>query len=386
MVEIALLFVVIALLIASNIFFFLRLKKQQASLLATKAHHALFEDLFNALPLPLFFQSKNGLSTSNKAFNYAFGTLNKSTFEILNSLPKNGEQYLDLTFDNQIQKSVMIQKINLLDEKKNVLGFVGFIFDMSAINKSKELLLTQKERLDAALESSQEGIWDWDIINDKLFFSNKWKSIMGYKTNENLVSLSAWLNIVHPKDMAMVNEILKLHVDGANPLFNIEHRIRDTEPLRWVNVCGKVIFGKDNKVLRIVGTIRDISQRKKSEDEDRSDKNRLMAFLDAFPGLAFIKDSQGKYIYMNNFYQKYIDFRAWYNKSPQEVFDFKTAEAILNSDRLALYGDILEHEIVLPNEEGEDRVFQLYKFPVTVEGNEKLLCGFGVNKPFSQQE
>lgn len=372
------------LLIASNVFLFLHLKKQQQHIQTIKTDNALFEEFFNALPLPLFFQNKNGDNIANKAFTHAFGHFAKTTFETLSALPRKSEQYLDLKFDNDIEKSVMVRGIHLFDAAKNALGFGGFIFDMSDINKSKELLLAQKQRLDFAIESSQEGIWDWDITNDSLFYSPKWKSIMGYEINEKLTNTSAWLNIVHHKDMAMVNEILKLHVDGGNASFDIEHRIRNTEPLKWVNVCGKVIFGKDNKVLRIVGTIRDISPRKRTEEDEKKYKDKLATFLDSFPGLVFIKDSQGKYIYMNSFYQKYIDFRAWTHKMPQEIFDLETAEKISNSDRLAMYEGMMEHEIAIPNEEGLFKVFQLYKFPVTVEGNEKLLCGFGINKSFSQ--
>lgn len=383
MIEVVLV-VLCLLLIASNVFLFLHLKKQQQHIQTIKADNALFEEFFNTLPLPLFFQNKNGDNIGNKAFTHAFGHFAKTTFETLSALPRKSEQYLDLKFDNDIEKSVMVRGIHLFDAAKNALGFGGFIFDMSDINKSKELLLAQKQRLDFAIESSQEGIWDWDITDDNLFYSPKWKSIMGYEVNEKLTNTSAWLNIVHHKDMAMVNEILKLHVDGGNASFDIEHRIRNTEPLKWVNVCGKVIFGKDNKVLRIVGTIRDISARKRDEEDEKKYKDKLATFLDSFPGLVFIKDSQGKYIYMNSFYQKYIDFRAWTHKTPQEIFDFETAEKISNSDRLAMYEGIMEHEIAIPNEEGLSKFFQLYKFPVTVEGNEKLLCGFGINKSFSQ--
>lgn len=383
MIEVVLV-VLCLLLIASNVFLFLHLKKQQQHIQTIKADNALFEEFFNALPLPLFFQNKNGDNIGNKAFTHAFGHFAKTTFETLSAHPRKSEQYLDLKFDNDIEKSVMVRGIHLFDATKNALGFGGFIFDMSDINKSKELLLAQKQRLDLAIESSQEGIWDWDITNDSLFYSPKWKSIMGYEINEKLTNTSAWLNIVHHKDMAMVNEILKLHVDGGNASFDIEHRIRNTEPLKWVNVCGKVIFGKDNKVLRIVGTIRDISARKRDEEDEKKYKDKLATFLDSFPGLVFIKDSQGKYIYMNSFYQKYIDFRAWTNKTPQEIFDLETAEKISNSDRLAMYEGMMEHEIAIPNEEGLSKFFQLYKFPVTVEGNEKLLCGFGINKSFSQ--
>ena len=365
-------------------FFFIRFKKQQQIFQKLKINPSLFEELFNALPLPLFFQNKNGLTISNKAFNHAFGSLHKTTFETLSTLPKNVEHYVDLSFDNGIQKSVMVHSINLLDEKKNVLGFVGFIFDMSAINKNKELILAQKQRLELALEGSEEGVWDWDLKNDTLFYSTKWKNIMGYEIHEKPTAISAWLNIVHPRDMAMVNETLKTHIDGEESFFYMEHRIRDTEPLKWVNVRGSVIFGKNNKALRMLGTIRDISQRKKREEIDKMYKDRLVAFLDHLPALAFIKNVQGKYIYMNSFFQKYIDFKTWNNKSASELFDTATAEKILESDRLAMYEGIIEHEIILPSLDGSSKLFHVYKFPTTTQEGEKLLCGFGINKPFSQ--
>ena len=118
MVEIVL-YVIIVLLGISNMFFFIHFKKQQLAFQSAKKNTSLFEELFNALPLPLFFQNKNGLTISNKAFNHAFGSFKKATFETLSALPKNSEQYLELSFDNGIQKSVMVQSINLLDDKKN---------------------------------------------------------------------------------------------------------------------------------------------------------------------------------------------------------------------------------------------------------------------------
>lgn len=383
MVEIVL-YVIIVLLGISNMFFFIHFKKQQLAFQSAKKNTSLFEELFNALPLPLFFQNKNGLTISNKAFNHAFGSFKKATFETLSALQKNSEQYLELSFDNGIQKSVMVQSINLLDDKKNVLGFVGFIFDMSMINKNKELILTQKQRLELALEGSEEGVWDWDLENDSLFYSPQWKSIMGYEIHEKPTAIAAWLNIVHPRDMAMVNETLKTHIDGEESSFYMEHRIRNSEPLKWVNVRGKVVFGKNSKALRMLGTIRDISQRKKREEHDRIYKDRLVAFLDYLPALAFIKDTQGKYIYMNSSFQKYIDFKTWYNKNSSELFDTETSEKISESDRFALYEGIIEHEIELPNEDGSSRLFHVYKFPIDTQEGEKLLCGFGINKSFSQ--
>ena len=65
---------------------------------------------------------------------------------------------------------------------------------------------------------------------------------MSYAEDDRPTSLSSWLNLVHSKDMALVNEELKKHLDKENEFFFVEHRLRDTNPLRWITVRGQALF------------------------------------------------------------------------------------------------------------------------------------------------
>lgn len=206
---------------------------------------------------------------------------------------------------------------------------------------------------------------------------------MGYEEEDNPSKLTSWLNLVHPKDMAMVNEKLALHLDGKSDFLYMEHRLRETQPLRWITVRGKAVVDKKGAPLRLTGTIRDITQRKHTEATLAAQQALFLSFFENLPAIAFIKNAKGNYLYLNHFYQKYIGFRTWKGKTAMELFTPDVAEAILESDRLALYEGMVEQTVLLPTEEGKKEAFTTYKFVIEDNEGEKCLCGFGINKSFT---
>lgn len=320
----------------------------------------------------------------NKAFARAFGTHPKEIFAYLDTFPKQGAHNVDLTFDNGIKKGVQLLFSTILDTDNTPMGYTCVIVDLSTLHKNKEHLLTQKERLDLAIENVGDGIWDWDFKNDTFFFSKRWKEIMGYGEHESPSKLSSWLNLVHPKDMALVNERLAAYLDGKSDFFYVDHRIRATEPLQWVNVRGKALFDKHNKAIRMVGTLCDISMRKEAEDADRKRLALFTSFFEDLPSIAFVKNIQGQYIYLNTAFQRFLGFKTWQQKTALELFGAQTSEIIEENDRLTLYEDKTSYELTLPTENGSMQTFTLYQFPIDIESGEKLLCGFCINKSFKE--
>jgi PAS domain S-box-containing protein len=374
------LFACIGVLLASTITLFVLFQNQKKHISPLPV--APLDDIFQSIPLPFLYKKENQLYY-NKAFSKAFGNFVKETAERISTLPKSGEHSLLLTFDNNIPKQTIVHTSTLFGTQNNIVGFTALIVDISALHKSKELLMTQKERLELALEGSDEAFWDWDMKSDDVFYSQKWKHLMGYNDTETPSTLSSWLNLVHSKDMALVNERLKAHLDGHSEYFMVDHRIRQSEPLRWIKVRGRVIRGKNDRNIRMVGIIRDISQQKANAVQENLEHERFVAFVEHIPAPAFIKNAHGKYLYMNQAYQKFIGFKTWKNKSATDLFDTETAEEITATDRLAFYEGIVTHTIGLPTAEGTKSYFHFYKFDIDIE-SEKFLCGFGINKPFKE--
>ncbi len=337
--------------------------------------------VFYTLALPSFYK-KESQTVCNKAFAQAFGAHAKEALAHIETFPKKGSVITELTFDNDVRKSVQLSFSTLFGKENTPIGYSGIIIDISSFQKNKEHLLHQKERLELALEGNDEALWDWDIQTENVFFSPKWKHIMGYAPNETPSTLSSWLNLVHTKDMAVVNERLKAHLDGRSDIFSIEHRIRQSDPLQWVCIKAKAIRDKRHQAIRMVGTLRDITHEKATLQNALLENERYAAFFEQLPVLAFIKNRQGPYLYLNRAFQKFLGFKTWQSKTAHELFDAKTADTIDDIDRLSFFENRFNHTLELSTQEGVVMTFEVYTFLVETPDADKAIGGFCINKSF----
>lgn len=336
--------------------------------------------LLDALPIPVFYKDKNAkIVYKNSAFISNFGINTQETSSYLSKYASKPKEQITLKFDNNIEKPVLLYISTILDENRNKEGSIGTIFDVSNFKKDIDILVEWKKRYSLGVEGCGYGIWDWDIVNSDIYFSAQWKEIMGYDSSQEINSLNSWLNLVDARDMARVNEALNRHLNGKSKIFIIEHRLRLSKNVKWINIRGKALFDHNGNAIRMTGLIIDISRRKRIENELSKSQKLFATFMDNLPAIAFIKDTKHRYIYLNNFYENYIGFKEWKDRTVDEIFDRKTAENIIENDRKAFYEGIKKHEEMIPNEEGLPQYFEAYKFPIDSGNDEKLLCGFGVD-------
>ncbi len=88
-------------------------------------------------------------------------------------------------------------------------------------------LLESKQRISLALESSNDGYWDWDLASGKVVFSSSWKTFQGYRQQDSPHSIGDWKALIHPADLPVVEQKLEDHLKGIEPAFFSEHRIKD---------------------------------------------------------------------------------------------------------------------------------------------------------------
>jgi len=332
------------------------------------------------LPIPVFFKDKNSKITyKNRAFCVSFGINEKSQTEKLSRYALKAKEQMTLNFDNNIKKHTVVLQSNIFDEDKKLKGKIGTILDITNFKKDISTLIEWRERYNLAVGECGYGVWDWDITNDNIYFSSKWKETMGYENNEEINSLNSWLSLVDARDMARVNEALNRHLNGKSDIFVVEHRLKLSKNLKWINIRGKALFDHNNNAIRMTGLVIDITDKKELENKLNKSQKLFATFMDNLPAIAFIKDIQQRYVYINHFYENYIGFKEWKNKTPNQIFDKDTAANILANDRRAFYEGVKKHEEMIPNAEGVAKYFEAYKFPIDNGNDEKLLCGFSVN-------
>jgi len=146
-----------------------------------------------------------------------------------------------------------------------------------------------------ALDGSGLGVWDWNLLTNRVFYSPQWKAMLGYKEEEIGDGLAEWESRVHPEDLPACLHKLQSYLSGETPSYRNEYRILCKEGgYRWLLDRGKVCaWTADRRPARILGTLTDIHERKLNEAALHSAREHLEAMIKALPDLMFRVDREG---------------------------------------------------------------------------------------------
>ena len=133
----------------------------------------------------------------------------------------------------------------------------------------REAALQESEfRWKFAIEGSGDGLWDWNLGDGNVFYSRRWKEMLGYAEDAIGSGIEEWERRIHPDDKAATLAKLRDHLDGKLPVFQCEYRLLCQDGrYKWVLDRGLVI-GRDpaGRPLRVIGSHHDITHRKGLED------------------------------------------------------------------------------------------------------------------------
>lgn len=134
--------------------------------------------------------------------------------------------------------------------------------------RAEEALRASEERYALAARGSNDGLWDWNLKSNEVYFSIRWKSMLGLEDSEVGNGPEEWLNRVHPEDIERVKAQIAAHLEGLTPHFESEHRMLHRDgTYRWVLSRGIAIRDADGKASRMAGSETDISRHKLAEKE-----------------------------------------------------------------------------------------------------------------------
>ena len=145
------------------------------------------------------------------------------------------------------------------------LLIVRLLIQRSRHGRAKAALHTSEERYLLALAGSTDGLWDWDMLSNTVFYSDRFREILGYSSEEFPGTIEAFRSRLHPEDVEAIWAEIERHLQECVP-YKVEYRLRTKSgEYLWFLARGQAIWDTDGNAIRMSGWIQDITERKLAE-------------------------------------------------------------------------------------------------------------------------
>ncbi|QKJ22130.1 PAS domain-containing protein [Poseidonibacter lekithochrous] len=199
----------------------------------------------------------------------------------LENIIKNKQAFLEVEYQEHFKKVIILNSFTLM------LFFVLLSYLYRKISKfMKENLLLEKEILENKInkkyqkelekkeeqyrylmEATQDGVWDWNLISNEVYYSTSLKSMLGYTDDEFESHYEKWYEKIHPDDKALVDKEIEFNISGKSEFYSAIYRLKHKDnSWVWIDDKGKVFFNESGKAVRMVGSHRDITKEKYYHD------------------------------------------------------------------------------------------------------------------------
>lgn len=245
-----------------------------------------------------------------------------SSFNQLVSPLKNHKKKEVVFFSNHKRKDGSLYPVEVhlkLVEEEDYKSFIAIVLDITERKKAEEDLIASSERLRLATTTANIGIWEWDVLSNKLIWDKTMFKVFGIAENEFNGTFETWASTVHPDDIDKANEEVQNALQGLSKL-NMEFRvIWPDKSIRHVQ--GDAIVINDpvsGEPIKMIGTNIDITERKNAEQEILETKEQIevseakfKSYTEKSPVAIYTTDVNGDCNYAN---KTWLDITGMTNK------------------------------------------------------------------------
>jgi diguanylate cyclase (GGDEF)-like protein/PAS domain S-box-containing protein len=179
---------------------------------------------------------------------------------------------------------------------------IGILFSYRMVRNSaafEDALRASEERFTLAVTGSNDGLWDWNVSAGEVYFSPRFKQLLGYSDAELPNDGTSFLSRLHPDDRERALRKLELHLRSGS-LYDDEFRLlTKSGEYRWFHARGQSVRNEAGDPARMAGSISDVTERKLAEVQLFAEKERAQVTLESIADAVITTDTEGCVEYMN---------------------------------------------------------------------------------------
>ncbi len=267
----------------------------------------------------------------------------------------------------------------LTDDKGKVMGMIGVATDITENRKAERALRDNEERYRELFENANDIIYTHDLAGNFTSLNRSGERITGYSWTEAATMNIA--DVVAPEDLDLAHQAIANKASGkAATVYELDLIAKDGRRVR-LEVSTRVIR-RGGKAVGVQGIARDLTERKLSEDALRESRAFFDSFMDNSPAIAFMKDEEGRYVYINKPFENLFGqkLRLLRGGTSFDWLPIDTARKTHEHD-LQVLSTGQPDEIVetVPTQDGEQHHWLVFKFPITDVAGKRFVGGVGVD-------
>nr|CRH07400.1 putative hybrid histidine kinase and sensor protein. Containing 1 SBP_bac_3 domain, 3 PAS domain, 2 response regulator receiver domain, HisKA, HATPasr_c and Hpt domain [Candidatus Magnetococcus massalia] len=261
---------------------------------------------------------------------------------------------------------------SIRDEQGRALRTGGTVGDITVQKQAQDALHKSEARYALVVKGANDGIWDWDLISNTIYFSPRYMEIIGYGPDDFTHCYEEWQKRVHAEDLERVSEAHRPCVEGEVESFAVEYRLQHRDG-SWVWILGRGAHVKDEQgqVIRLAGTHSDITQRKEAEAALLERERQLTEILNLSP-IGFGITIQGELKFFNKRLQEMMPVALDSKVSDFYLQPMQREELV---SQLQAHGIVRDQEIVMRDHRGQP-LETLASFSSTHYNGEPAILGW----------
>lgn len=185
-------------------------------------------------------------------------------------------------------RNVLVRAFLVRNPEGNPIKITGVVTDITERKRMEDALRVSEERFQLATQGTTDGLFDWDIVQNRVYFSPRWKELLGYSDAEIIDSFSEWKSRLHPNDLEREMGYINDFLAGRHSKYQQEFRLRHRDgSYRWVLARATLIRDPVGRPLRMVGSHVDLTAQRELERMvlEVSEQERRIVGYDLHDGL-----------------------------------------------------------------------------------------------------